>query len=74
MQIAFGQPGSIAITEAEVIERHALTTGDGRNLRPYTVRLADGRELTVTDDEGDGRCIPGEHGPAREGKYGWSYA
>lgn len=73
MTVAIGQPGAITTTEATVIERHAMTTGGGRNLRPYTV-LVDGRELTVTDDEGDGRCIPGECGPAREGKYGWSYA
>lgn len=69
--------GEIYVVNATVVERHALQTGNpgagSKQIRPMTVRLEDGQEITVYDDEGDARVLPGERGPARQGKYGWSY-
>jgi hypothetical protein len=72
-QVAIESKSGIVIVDAEIIERHALDTRNGKHTRPYTVRLADGRVLTVYDDEGDARCIPGEGGPARQGTHGWAF-
>ena len=70
MKVAIKSGLRAEVVDAEVIERQALDTSSGKHLRPYLVRVPDGRELTVWDDEGDGRTFPGECGPAREGTHG----
>jgi hypothetical protein len=57
------------IVEAKLIERGSSTApGCSTNRFPLLVEC-EGQQVIVYDNEGDARCIPGDRGPVRRGRY-----